>query len=155
MQDQSLRSNWKRIEIPNKRWKNPINDAHGIWCFWQSIINYITSWFFNSSFDIEDDIMSEILMQVLVHSPNPKNTYLTPTITKYCTTWNGQPWFKPNWTLCGITLNIEADYATIMFKIQKSKCTFLTKSDVHCKVQNMKKQYNFSRLLKLLQMKDS
>jgi hypothetical protein len=27
--------------------------------------------------------MFEILMQVLVHSPNPKKTYLTPTITKH------------------------------------------------------------------------
>jgi hypothetical protein len=84
--------------------------------------------------------MFEILMQVLVHFPNQKRT-----------TEHGMDTHDSNQieTLCGTTPNIEADYATIMFKIQKSKCTFLKKSDVHCKVQNMTKNYNLSRLFKV------
>jgi hypothetical protein len=98
--------------------------------------------------------MFEILIQVFIYLPNQKNTYLTPTITKHLvqnTTQHGMDNHDSNQieTLCGTTPNTEADYGTIMFKIQKSKCTFFTKSDVHCKVQNMTKHYNFSRLFKL------
>jgi hypothetical protein len=72
--------------------------------------------------------MSKIFLQVLIHSPNQKQTYATPTVTKHLVKiLHNMEWIAMIQTRMKPFVEPPRTKKHIMFKIQKCKCTFLTK----------------------------